>query len=89
MQVFTRSSDASGPAEPMVPLHQLTTKQRQIVEFVDRYQTATEEPCPALLIARRLHVHHSTIQEQLVRLHRLGWMRGPNAPACLTRRLSD
>jgi DNA-binding IclR family transcriptional regulator len=61
----------------------LTTKQRAVLEVIDAYQRATGEPCSASLLARRLRVHHSTIQGHLSALHRKGWLLTPNAPASL------
>jgi Mn-dependent DtxR family transcriptional regulator len=61
----------------------LTTKQRAVLEVIGAYQRATGEPCSASLLARRLRVHHSTIQGHLSALHRKGWLLTPNAPASL------
>lgn len=69
------------------PIHALTTKQRMIIEYIDAVQRATGEACPARLIARRLRVHHSTIQGHLSALYRKGWLLTPNAPSSLSRRL--
>lgn len=69
------------PAPP--PLHALTTQQRRIVEAIDEYHRATTEPCPPSYLARRLRLHHSTMQEHLVALHRKGWLRAPTGPAML------
>jgi len=80
---FTRA--ASDDTRHVAPLHTLTTKQRRLLEAIDGYQRATGEACPAALLGRRLHVHHSTIQKHLATLHRKGWLRSPNAPARLDR----
>lgn len=63
------------------PLHTLTTKQRTLLEFIRAYHETTGEPCPGSMLARRLSVHHSTIQEHLSALWRKGWLLTPNAPA--------
>lgn len=63
----------------------LTDRQATIIATVDRYYRATGEPCPASYLARRLSLHHSTVQEHLVRLYRKGWLRAPNAPAVPAR----
>lgn len=63
----------------------LTDRQAAILSAVDRYFDATGEPCPGSYLARRLRLHHSTIQEHLQRLHRKGWLRAPNAPAVPSR----
>jgi Mn-dependent DtxR family transcriptional regulator len=65
------------------PLHGLTTQQRRIVETIDSYQRATGEACPASYLARRLRVHHSTMQDHFIALHRKGWLRAPTGPAVL------
>jgi len=80
---FTRA--ASDNTRDVAPLHALTTKQRRLLEAINDYQRATGEACPAALLGRRLHVHHSTIQKHLTALHRKGWLRSPNAPAWLDR----
>lgn len=63
----------------------LTGRQRMVLETVIRYYRATDEPCPASFVARRLSIHHSTAQEHFFALHRKGWLRTPNAPAVPTR----
>lgn len=65
------------------PLHSLTTKQRYVLMVIDQYERATGEPCSTSYIARRISVHHSTIQDHLCALHRKGWLVTPNAPAKL------
>lgn len=64
-------------------LHVLTTQQRRIVEAIQAYHAATGEPCTASYLARRLRVHHSTMQEHFTALHRKGWLRSPTGPAVL------
>lgn len=59
----------------------LTGRQRAVLDFVRAYCRATGEPCPATIIARRMALHHSTVQEHLYALHRKGFLRAPNAPA--------
>ena len=68
------------------PEHTLSTKQRLVVIAIEQYIGATGEPCPARYLARRLNVHHSTIQEYLRVLFLKGWLRTPNAPASLVDR---
>ena len=68
------------------PIHGLPTMQRRIVELVEQYTSATQEPCPGRYLARRLSLHHSTIQIHLAALHRKGWIRTPGAPVFLARR---
>jgi DNA-binding IclR family transcriptional regulator len=73
---------------PIDSLHTLTTRQRAIVTVIDDYTRVTGEPCPASYLARRLRLHHSSIQEHLSALHRKGWLRTPNSPIRLRFLLS-
>jgi LexA DNA binding domain-containing protein len=62
----------------------LPTKQRVILELVIQYYRLTGEPCSASYLARRLRVHHSTVQQHLLVLHKKGWLltaTGPAVPA--------
>jgi hypothetical protein len=78
--------DAPDPLNRRVPLVQLPGRQRMVLDAIVRYHRVTGEPCPASYVARRLSVHHSSIQRHFEILHRKGWLRGPNAPAVPTRR---
>lgn len=78
MIIAVRSSDVDTPA-----LHMLTTQQRRIVEAIHAYHVATGEACTASYLARRLRVHHSTVQDHFIALHRKGWLRAPTGPAVL------
>jgi hypothetical protein len=61
-----------------------TTKQRAILQMIERYAFMTGgEPCPASFVARRLNVHHSTVQDHFRALFRKGWLRTPDGPAAL------
>lgn len=60
-----------------------TSKQRAILTIIEHYSAATGEACPATHVARRLNVHHSTIQEHYKALFRKGWLRAPDGPATL------
>lgn len=73
---------------PPAPLNTLTTKQRRLLELIDRYVTATSEPCSANFLARRLDIHHTTVREHLGALFRRGWLESPNAPAKLRHPLA-
>ena len=68
-------------AEPQAALHTLSTMQRRVFDIIVQYHEATGEPCSARLIARRLTLHHSTVQDHLAALWRKGWVLTPNAPA--------
>lgn len=78
----TRLGDAPpDPPAEAAPLHTLTTKQRSMLIIIERYCEATGEACPGTYLARRLNLHHSTVQEYLRVLHRKGWLRSANAPS--------
>jgi DNA-binding MarR family transcriptional regulator len=81
---FTRADRADGPAP--VPLHALTTRQRGVLEAIERYEDATGEPCSAHYLARRFSINPSTIRDHLFALYRKGWLRTPHSPASLRRR---
>lgn len=69
------------PARPA-----LTKAQTRILGEIALYVEVTGEPAGGRYLARRLGLHHSTVQQQLERLHRQGWLRGPGAPSAPTRR---
>ena len=69
------------------PLHTLTTKQRRLLEEIDRYSRMSGEPCSAAWLARRLSLHPTTVHEHLQALFRRGWLNTPNAPATLRQPL--
>lgn len=66
-----------------MPVHTLTTRQRAVLEAAEAYQRATGEHCSVSVVARRLRVHHSTIQEHISALYRKGWLSSPHAPIAL------
>lgn len=59
----------------------LPERQRAVLNLVRRYFLATGEACPASYIARKLDLHHSTVQEHLNVLYHKGLLLTPNAPA--------
>jgi hypothetical protein len=63
-----------------------TTQQRKVLSIIEQYFGATGEACPARYLARRLNLHHSTVQDHLRALFQKGWLRTPNAPAMLQDR---
>lgn len=71
--------------ERRVPLCRLPGRQRLVLDTIVRYHKTTGEPCPAAYLARRLSIHHSSVQRHIELLHRKGWLRAPNAPAVPTR----
>jgi Mn-dependent DtxR family transcriptional regulator len=81
---FTRARSYGEP-DP-VPIHLLTTRQRAIVEVIDSFERNTGDTCSIMTLARRLRLHHSTIQEHLLELHRKGWLTSSKAPIALRRK---
>lgn len=81
---FTRA--AGGDPAPM-PLHALTTRQRHVLELIDRFEQATGEPCSASYLARRFALDTKTVRGHLSALHRKGWLRTESSPASLRRPL--
>lgn len=79
------STDLTNRSERGSAQPSLSDREREVLGVVVRYVSGTGEPCPGRYIARQLGMHHSTIQQHLERLHRRGWLRGPNAPAFPTR----
>lgn len=85
MDLFMRSSDGGDP--PSTPLNALSTRQRAVVEAIERYEDTTGEPCPGRYLARRFSLNPATIRDHLSALHRKGWLRSANPPASLRRPL--
>ena len=75
LQTRGDTGEACAPREP-APAHTLSTKQRLVLEVVTQYFRITGEPCSAPYIARRLSIHHSTVQDHLTALYRTDEMRG-------------
>jgi DNA-binding NarL/FixJ family response regulator len=73
--------------DPPVPLHTLTNQQRKVLEAIAAYHLVTGECCSTTYLARRLSLHHSTVQEHLWALFRKGWLRTPHAPTALRQPL--
>jgi transcriptional regulator GlxA family with amidase domain len=89
MMDFTRAGSDGGERREPPPLHTLTTKQRALVEAVDAYERATGEPCTSHYLARRFRVDPTTIRSHFFALYRKGWLRAPNSPASLRRKISN
>jgi hypothetical protein len=66
-----------------VPLHELTTKQRQLLEAIARVRGRDRRALFGNYLARRFNTHHTSIRERLEKLYRDGWLKTPNAPASL------
>jgi DNA-binding IclR family transcriptional regulator len=67
--------------ERRTPRWLLSTRQRCVLELIMGYYRTTGEPCPANYLARRLDLHHSTVQEHIATLHHKGWLETPNPPS--------
>ena len=80
-----RGDKPPDPPAAAAPLHELTTKQRSMLVVIDQYSRATGEACPGSYLARRMNLHHSTVQKHLTVLHRKGWLRSANTPVMLAR----
>lgn len=52
-------------------------RQRAVLNVIAQYRAATGEACSVLYIARRLNIHHSTVQDHIEALYRKGWLRSP------------
>lgn len=68
----TRTESPTG--QPAAPMCTLPTKQRVILELVLEYHHVTGEACPSRQLARRLLMHHSTVQQHLRTLYEKGWL---------------
>lgn len=80
---FTRA--AGGEHQP-VPIEQLSTRQRMIIERIDAFERVAGEVCSISQLARSLRLSRSTMKEHLEALHRKGWLRSPHSPLIVIRR---
>lgn len=69
------------PRVKRVPRMQLPSRQRAVLDVIVQYYRVTLEPCPGSIVARRIGIHHSTVQEHIGALYRKGWLVTANAPA--------
>ena len=75
---------AAGATPPTVPIAELPTRQRRVLEVIQAYDAATGgQPCPSTVIARRMRLTVPTVRDHLAALHRKGWLRSPGSPAWL------
>ncbi len=81
IELFTRAEQQDALSREPAPAHTLPTQQRAILEIVTQYYRLTGEACSASYLARRLRLHHSTIQQHLTVLHRKGWLVTATGPA--------
>ena len=59
----------------------LTDRQRVVLAEIVRYNVDNGEGCPARYIARRLSLHHSTVQQHIGYLRRKGFLRSSGSPS--------
>jgi Mn-dependent DtxR family transcriptional regulator len=76
---MVRTHASSANAQP-APMHTLPTKQRVMLELILQYHHVTGEACSPMQLARRLSLHHSTVQEQLQALYQKGWLNTASGP---------
>jgi predicted ArsR family transcriptional regulator len=79
-ELVTRSDDRD-PRRSPTPAHTLPTKQRIVLEIILQYYRVTGEPCSASRIARRMGLHHKTVQEHFRKLYEHGWLTTAGGPA--------
>lgn len=53
-------------------------RQREVLRLIARYRRAAGEAPSVCWLARRLGVHHATIQEHLLALYEKGWLQSPS-----------
>lgn len=69
---------AMAPADPSIEHGApLAPRQEAVLRLISDYRAATGETPTTSFLARRLNLHHATVQEHLARLHRKGWLRSP------------
>lgn len=75
-------------SEGPVAVAPLADRQRVVLRLIERYLDATGEYPSVSHIARRLGIHHSTVQQHLGAIYRKGWLRSasPSGLLCRTRR---
>lgn len=56
----------------------LADGQRRVLRVIQQFQDATGELPTTAYVARRLNLHHATVQEYLRACHRKGWLRTPS-----------
>ena len=59
----------------------LTERQSQVYAEIVKVHDVTGEGASVRYLARRLSLHHSTIQEHLAALRRKRWLRSSGSPA--------
>jgi Mn-dependent DtxR family transcriptional regulator len=59
------------------PIFPLADGQRRVLRVIQQYQDATGESPTTSYIARRLNLHHATVQQHIKACYRKGWLRSP------------
>ena len=55
----------------------LSRRQRAVLRLIVLYYRTTGEAPTVCFLARRLQLHHSTVQEHILALHEKGWLLSP------------
>ena len=63
----------------------LTTRQREILEVVAKFEHATGEPCRFAYVSRRLAIPEPVVRHHFEALYRKGWVERPTSPIVLSR----
>lgn len=71
-QLMATANDPAGPGRQPI-----TDRQRELYNLIEKVCDLTGEPPTERFLARRIGVHHSTVQWHLHALHRKGWLRTP------------
>src|SRR5262245_33280965 len=59
----------AGETQSTVPIEELSTRQRRVLEVIQAYDAATEgQPCPSTVIARRMRLDATTVRKHLAAL---------------------
>jgi len=61
----------------------LTTRQREILQVVAKYEHDTGEPCRFVYISRRLEIPTPVVRRHFEALYRKGWVDRPTSPISL------
>jgi len=69
-------NDPEGPEERRI--QPLADGQRRVLRVIQQFQDATGEVPTASYVARRLNLHHATVQQHLQACYRKGWLRSPS-----------
>jgi predicted ArsR family transcriptional regulator len=63
------------------PSPALTTRQALVLSLVETYYETLQVGCPASFVAQRLGLHHETVRQHFLALHRRGWLESESCPA--------